>query len=49
MNIEFTIKVYASLWYWKHESKLQHDPIFCFKKSKTTLKMCYIKIEYVVF
>jgi hypothetical protein len=29
MNIEFIVEVYAYLYYWKHESKLQHDPIFC--------------------
>jgi hypothetical protein len=31
MNIEITVEVYAFLSYWKHESKLQRDPMFCWK------------------
>jgi hypothetical protein len=38
MNIEFIAEVYASMYYWKHESKLHHNPMFCWKQSKTTLK-----------
>jgi len=32
MNIEFTVWVCAYLYYWKHESKLQCNPMFCWKK-----------------
>jgi hypothetical protein len=32
MNIEFTIKVWAYRYYKKHESKLQHNSMFCWKK-----------------
>jgi hypothetical protein len=32
MNIEFYVEVCASLHYWKHESKLQRNPMFCRKK-----------------
>jgi hypothetical protein len=34
INIKFIVEVYASLYYYKHESKLQQNPKFCWKKSQ---------------
>ncbi len=49
MNIEFISKVCASLYYIKDELNLQHNPMFYWKKSKTTLKIYGIKLESMVF
>ncbi len=42
MDIEFTVEIYVFLYYWKHEFRLQCNPMFCWKNPKTTLKICVI-------
>jgi hypothetical protein len=37
MNIESIIEVCDFLYYWKHESKLQGNHMFCWKKSQNNI------------
>ncbi len=50
MNIEFTIEVYTSLYYYKSASKYNRIPCFVEEISKTTSKFFIVsKIKYVIF
>jgi hypothetical protein len=49
MNIKFIVEVCASLYYWKHESKLQHNPMFCWKNPKQHLKSMLYQNKICVF
>jgi hypothetical protein len=49
MNIKFIVKVCVSLYYCKHESKLHHNPMFCWKNPKTTIKIYGISKQNLWF